>query len=261
MISDEDIPPGLIETLAAIEHERWSHWQQYIHEKCKPQPDGTLIIPAELVARWKKQSSTPYSALSESEKDSDREQAQKYLPVILAALRRTPDLSELALDTCRHEHDDLLDAWRTLDVKAQGLTAIAGIFLAGIFALVSKPQVAHPPLLCILLVGGVLLLFTSFLGAILCLLVKPSKSAPGGHIAVSFVLGLRDIPDEPERAARTQLFQDDLYRRWESTNRSIFEEIRAKGAYVRDAQISLLFACSLVTVVAVMIILAGSATP
>jgi hypothetical protein len=79
---------GLIETLAAIEHERWAHWQRYMHSKCEPDGRGGLVIPAELAARWQQQIDTPYAALSEKEKESDREQVRKYLPVIAEALRK-----------------------------------------------------------------------------------------------------------------------------------------------------------------------------
>ncbi len=78
----------LIETLAAVEHERWSHWQRYMHEKCVRQLDGSLLIPADLVRRWQKQIETPYSELTEKEKDSDREQVRKYVPLIVQALTK-----------------------------------------------------------------------------------------------------------------------------------------------------------------------------
>ena len=75
------------ETLAAVEHERWSHWQRYMHSKCIPQGDkGALLIPADLVKLWEKQIATPYSELTEGEKESDREQVRKYLPLIVSAL-------------------------------------------------------------------------------------------------------------------------------------------------------------------------------
>lgn len=77
---------GLIEVLADIEHGRWSHWQSYLHEQAKRQPDGSLLLPADLVKKWDKQIITPYAALSDSEKESDREQVRKYLPVIANAL-------------------------------------------------------------------------------------------------------------------------------------------------------------------------------
>lgn len=79
---------GLMERLATIEHERWSHWQRYLHGKAVKQPDGSLLVPAELVTQWEKQLATPYSELSEREKESDREQVKKYLPVIADALSK-----------------------------------------------------------------------------------------------------------------------------------------------------------------------------
>ena len=77
---------GVVEKLAAIEHERWSHWQRYMHEKGVRAENGSLIIPAELVERWERQMSTAYADLDEGEKDSDREQVRKYLPVIEDAI-------------------------------------------------------------------------------------------------------------------------------------------------------------------------------
>lgn len=79
---------SLIEKLADVEHERWSHWQRYLHSKCERSPDGSLVIPAELVDRWESQMNTPYSALSEDEKESDREQVRRYLPIIADNLKR-----------------------------------------------------------------------------------------------------------------------------------------------------------------------------
>lgn len=85
--------PALLEKLAALEHDRWSHWQCYLHSKCHPGADGTLTIPADLVAQWTAQMTTQYSALTEEEKESDRQQVRRYLPVIETALdplRRSP---------------------------------------------------------------------------------------------------------------------------------------------------------------------------
>jgi hypothetical protein len=83
-----DVLDGLVEKLAAIEHSRWAHWQRYVHSASLPQPDGSLVMPAELVARWEKQIATSYADLDDREKESDREQVRKYLPLIEAALRK-----------------------------------------------------------------------------------------------------------------------------------------------------------------------------
>jgi hypothetical protein len=80
----------LLEALASLEHERWSHWQRYVHSKClRHGSDGSLLIPAELVKRWEQQIETPFADLSEEEKESDREQVRRYLPLIVNALRNT----------------------------------------------------------------------------------------------------------------------------------------------------------------------------
>lgn len=83
-----DLLGDVIETLAAIEHERWCHWQRYLHSKCLRQPDGSLLLPVELVTRWEKQINTEYAKLTDHEKESDREQVRKYLPIITSALAR-----------------------------------------------------------------------------------------------------------------------------------------------------------------------------
>jgi hypothetical protein len=82
----EKVLGGLVERLAAIEHERWSHWQRYMHSKCLTQPDGSLLIPADLVSRWEKQIATGYSDLDELAKESDRDQVRKYLPLLASEL-------------------------------------------------------------------------------------------------------------------------------------------------------------------------------
>lgn len=84
----EAVLETLVEDLAMIEHERWAHWQRYIHDKGERRPDGSLVLPAELVRQWDTQIATAYADLSESEKVSDREQVHRYLPLIIAALAK-----------------------------------------------------------------------------------------------------------------------------------------------------------------------------
>ena len=84
-MSAKDVVGKIVEELASVEHERWAHWQRYMHNNAIRQPDGSLIIPAKLVEKWERQIETPYEKLSEKEKDSDREQVQKYVPIIIRA--------------------------------------------------------------------------------------------------------------------------------------------------------------------------------
>lgn len=84
---------SLLEELAALEHQRWAHWQKYVHDSGKRQPDGSILLPADIVSRWEQQINTPYADLSNEEKDSDREQVRRYLPLLERWLNRTLDKS------------------------------------------------------------------------------------------------------------------------------------------------------------------------
>lgn len=72
----------IIEILSKVVHERWAHWQKYLHSVYKRNEDGSLTIPKEKVERWERQIKTEYKDLSEKEKDSDREQAYEYLKAL-----------------------------------------------------------------------------------------------------------------------------------------------------------------------------------
>ena|SRR3990167_7516806 len=70
-----------IELGAAIEHERWARWQDYVHSQCvnnRDDGDSRRTIPKELYERAKRQINTPYEDLSEEEKESDRKQVRYY---------------------------------------------------------------------------------------------------------------------------------------------------------------------------------------
>ena len=72
----------LREKLAAIEHERWAMWQNYVHSYLTWNNDlSAWVLPHEQKDRWQSQTRTPYSMLSEKEKQSDREQVDRYLPL------------------------------------------------------------------------------------------------------------------------------------------------------------------------------------
>ncbi len=72
----------LFERLAAIEHERWSDWQKYMHSLGTIHHIGNLLIPAQSVKQWERQMATPYAELSDQEKESDRDQVRRYWDLI-----------------------------------------------------------------------------------------------------------------------------------------------------------------------------------
>ncbi len=91
MKSIDDLQADLIEKLADAEHASWAHWMEYLFSKCQPTlieyEDDTmsrsvLVIPEWGVERWTQQVETPYAELSEQEKQSDRNEVAKIIPII-----------------------------------------------------------------------------------------------------------------------------------------------------------------------------------
>lgn len=76
-----EIDQQVIEKLAEIEHERWSDWQKWCHKILRENVFGVDSLE-KVLERWDKQIATPYPELSEAEKQSDRDQVERYLPII-----------------------------------------------------------------------------------------------------------------------------------------------------------------------------------
>ncbi len=72
----------LIELLAEKEHASWARWMHSLFSRCQTLPDGSVLIPADLVGRWRRQTYTPYDRLGETEKESDRAEVMHILPII-----------------------------------------------------------------------------------------------------------------------------------------------------------------------------------
>ena len=86
----------MIEAIAAVQHEIWSHWMRYLFSQCPELGEtvsapGTRFIPADKVERWMRQMETPYAELSEKEKESDRDQARKVMEALNERQRRKGD--------------------------------------------------------------------------------------------------------------------------------------------------------------------------
>ena len=75
----------LREKLADIEHQRWSDWHRY----------SRLMTTRRNIERWDEQAEIPYIALSEKEKNLDRKQVDRYLPLIKTFLSKVIDEIEL----------------------------------------------------------------------------------------------------------------------------------------------------------------------
>ena len=56
----------------------------YLFQVSSRDEDGSYTIPSDKVMKWERQIATPYTQLTDIEKESDREQAEK----VLDALRK-----------------------------------------------------------------------------------------------------------------------------------------------------------------------------
>ena len=74
----------LRERIADVQHGIWAHWMRYQFGMCQRNEDGSLTIPADKVKRWERQTGALYGELTEREKESDRDQADKVLAVLKA---------------------------------------------------------------------------------------------------------------------------------------------------------------------------------
>ena len=72
----------LREEFAALSHEQWSRWMRYLFSRCTRNDSGGILIPRELAERWHCQVETPYAELSEAEKESNRDEADRVLSVL-----------------------------------------------------------------------------------------------------------------------------------------------------------------------------------
>lgn len=96
-------PPELTELLADLAHRQWSGWTRWMIDKFSP----------EMVERWERQIKTPYSELSEQEKDSDRNEARKLLRFLHAA---GYGITKKKQEDCmiKLKHDLLTDKYTTV---------------------------------------------------------------------------------------------------------------------------------------------------
>ena len=100
----------MIEKIAALIHVIWANWTTYFFQVGKIQPDGSLLIPADKVARWKRQIQTEYADLPAGEQESDLDLAVRILETVSGpedrlGLTRKPD-STFRVAKCEHGAKD-----------------------------------------------------------------------------------------------------------------------------------------------------------
>jgi hypothetical protein len=165
------------------------------------------------------------------------------------------DLLRLALEGYREEYRDLSETWRNLDGKAQGSGAIAGIFLAAVFAWVRPLAAGVGTVEKVFFCASIVLLVASVVAAVLALQVRTVSAPPLGDETgqmINDLLRPENADELPERVPR--LFKDQI-RAWRDTNRDMAEVNLGKANRVRDSQVTLLAAAAVVAALSVMAVL------
>ena len=95
--------------LADQQHAIWAHWMRDMFTCGSFSANGSWTMPAEKVERWQRQMDTPYSDLSEKERESDRHQADKVLGVLSAADQAAQWQDAIYKLVCKLSGSDAID--------------------------------------------------------------------------------------------------------------------------------------------------------
>ncbi len=108
----------LREKLANLCHQQWSGWMKYLFSKCELD-DDVATIPEWATERWQRQLMTPYSELSEEEKNSDRVEADKFIKLLkeeidkaVSQARKEERKRMLKLECMKREKHDNPETYR-----------------------------------------------------------------------------------------------------------------------------------------------------
>ncbi len=166
------------------------------------------------------------------------------------------DLPRLALEAYREEYRDLSETWRNLDTKAQGLAAIAGIFLAALFTWGRELPASFGQWQRLLIVASIVLLVAAIIAAVLALQVRMVAAPPLGDEVAEMVGDILRDQKAEEAQERIAAFYNDQITAWKDTNKNMAEESQSKASRVVVGQATLLLAAVLVAILAIVAILA-----
>jgi len=160
------------------------------------------------------------------------------------------DLRRLAVETYCNEFKELSDSWRSLDTKAQGLGAIAGIFLAAVFARTRDLPSSFGSCERLILAAATLLLVVAVGAAVLALWIGRTAMAPLGQTAEFIDLILQHAKKDELNEAIENFYNDQITV-WKKANGDMRKHIPTKATSITCGQGALVIAAMLVAVLAV----------
>ena len=158
-------------------------------------------------------------------------------------------MRKATLDAYLEEYKQLKETWRSIETKAQGSIAVAGIFIAGGLAFLTKLEAHLGRADKALLFIGLTCLIGSVILSILVLRTKVANVPPLGSIVGAYALGMLRLKSVDDLEVHTGAFFRDVVTGW----RNIIGEVTAANASkARTLWVAQLFLILAILVVAVL---------
>jgi hypothetical protein len=150
-------------------------------------------------------------------------------------------LRERTLEACYDEYKELVNIWRNIDSKAQANITVAGIFLAGAFAYLSK--VSHHPDIYeqVFFVFAIVFLIISIVLSIMILKIRDLPHPPLGEFLEPAARLLLALNDADFTAYMPGLFNSHADA-WTDTKEQLRAANRSKAELLWAAQVFLIIA-------------------
>jgi hypothetical protein len=160
-------------------------------------------------------------------------------------------LRKILLDLYQEEYNEYAVNRRNLETKAQGNVAIAGIFIAGLFAFITKTDYHPNHIESFLLLLVLVFLVSSIIFSVLVLQTGRVPIPPLGSFAGYSVKRLLQI-DETDFDERLRRFSGDRIYIWRTVIDKIDKGVKVKAKRLWIAQVLLMAAILSVALLAII---------
>ena len=161
-------------------------------------------------------------------------------------------MRKAALDAYLEEYKQLKETWRSIEAKAQGSIAVAGIFIAGALAFLTKLETYLGRPDKVLLFAGLACLIASVILAILVLRTHVTTVPPLGTVVGQYALGMVNVQAAADLELHTAAFFNDVVSRWQNIISEVGKANEAKAKTLWWAQLFLILAIIAVAVLALL---------
>ena len=147
------------------------------------------------------------------------------------------ELLKAVLEGYQEEHKDLVETWKTVESKAQGTVAVAGVFLAACFAWAREADQIKDEWQLVGLVVAVILLVGSVVAALASLKIKDLPRGILGDGLSKLVIDFLSLSDANELGEREEVLYRDSIRLWSENNQSMRSTINRKATCLARSQL------------------------